>query len=301
MTPDLVSVPQWSPLSLTLLATATVVVLIVGVSLVRERPVSYDRHAPEGPRRNAAHVALHHIGRPLGGLLTAQPWLYTRLVDRWLRQAAESRETTTRDFVDDHAGLAITGVALTAVMVFLDVPTLLVVGLLLLAVALPLWKLRGRALARQRRIEREMPAFLDVMSVLLSAGMTFRQALARVSPRLRGPLQEETSTVLEQLHLGYTPVESFVSLSNRTSAPTLERLMAIARQNISLGVPIAGALSELALQTRAETMVRLRLRAEAAATKGSVLTVLLTVPAVLGLIVCVLVADLLKSLQGWAL
>ena len=61
--------------------------------------------------------------------------------------------------------------------------------------------LRAGRRARQR-IDKDLPDFLDVLTVTVGAGLGFRNALDRVSVELEGPLAEEVQTVLRQLSLG---------------------------------------------------------------------------------------------------
>lgn len=55
---------------------------------------------------------------------------------------------------------------------------------------------------RKDVIERTLPDFLDVLAVVVSAGLGFRQALERVSSQYEGPWADELRITLRQMDLG---------------------------------------------------------------------------------------------------
>ncbi|MCZ9344496.1 DUF5936 domain-containing protein, partial [Streptomyces sp. TRM76130] len=62
---------------------------------------------------------------------------------------------------------------------------------------------------RKDVIERTLPDFLDVLAVVVSAGLGFRQALDRVAKRYEGPWADELRITLRQMDLGMSRRQAF--------------------------------------------------------------------------------------------
>jgi tight adherence protein C len=57
-----------------------------------------------------------------------------------------------------------------------------------------LW-LRGAVKRRQQALERDLPDFLDVLSITVEGGLSFQGAMERVADAFDGPLAEEVASV----------------------------------------------------------------------------------------------------------
>ncbi len=68
---------------------------------------------------------------------------------------------------------------------------------------------------RKDVIERTLPDFLDVLAVVVSAGLGFRQALERVSSQYEGPWADELRITLRQMDLGMSRRQAFAELRRR--------------------------------------------------------------------------------------
>ena len=106
--------------------------------------------------------------------------------------------------------------------------------------------LDGRGRRRQGQIDRDLPDFLDVLSVCVSAGIAFRPAMGRVAEAIGGPVAEEVQTALRQIALGAPRREAFQALRERNTSEALGTFVSAFLQAEELGVPLADALVDLA-------------------------------------------------------
>lgn len=158
--------------------------------------------------------------------------------------------------------------------------TLAVLG----SIALDIWISRtGRH--RQALLERELPDFIDILSITVRAGSGYRAALGRVAASLQGPPAEEIQRTLREMDLGATRREAFEALRARNASPTLDSFVAAQLQAEELGVPLADALASIARDTRRAAAQGARRRAHRAAPRISLIAAGLLLPATMLLIV----------------
>ena len=123
-------------------------------------------------------------------------------------------------------------------------------GVLLCIVAapfLPLARLANRRRLRREAIDRDLPDFLDVLAVTVTAGVGFRPALVRVSERFGGPLAEELQLALSQVQHGASVRGAFEHLRDRSDSEALSQFVTAFLQSDELGAPLVDALNQLSL------------------------------------------------------
>jgi tight adherence protein C len=145
--------------------------------------------------------------------------------------------------------------------------------------------LSGVARARQARIERDLPDFLDILAVTVAAGVAFRSALERVSEALEGPLSEEIMTALRQMELGMSRRQALEGVRGRNSSESLNQFVTALLQAEELGVPLADALGNLAEDMRRSFYQAARRRAAKASPRVSLIVSTVIVPGAIILIV----------------
>lgn len=159
---------------------------------------------------------------------------------------------------------------------------------LLLLVYPEVW-LYSEAQRRQREIERELPDFLDILAVTVSAGLGFRQALERVGTTLKGPLSGEMKFTLNRMSVGVSRRQAFVELRERNpKSDTMGLFVTAILQAEELGAPLAQTLTALAADMRREYAQAARRRASRAVPQVSLIITTMILPAVVALIVVAL-------------
>lgn len=102
---------------------------------------------------------------------------------------------------------------------------------------------------RKEIIENEMPEILDLLSVSVSAGLGFDQALQYVTDRCKGPFSEELSIAQREIQLGRPRNDALKNLSARCEVEPLKVFVSAIIQADTLGIAIANVL-----QTQAESV-----------------------------------------------
>ncbi|MGI5437500.1 DUF5936 domain-containing protein [Streptomyces shenzhenensis] len=132
---------------------------------------------------------------------------------------------------------------------------------------------------RKDVIERTLPDFLDVLAVVVSAGLGFRQALDRVSVRYEGPWADELRITLRQMDLGMSRRQAFAELRRRNDSEQVAMFVTALQQGEELGAPIVDTLVALAKDMRRTDAQNARRKAARAVPKATLMITTFMVPA----------------------
>ncbi|MFJ6704191.1 MULTISPECIES: DUF5936 domain-containing protein [unclassified Streptomyces] len=132
---------------------------------------------------------------------------------------------------------------------------------------------------RKDVIERTLPDFLDVLAVVVSAGLGFRQALDRVSSHYEGPWADELRITLRQLDLGMSRRQAFAELRRRNDSEQVARFVTALQQGEELGAPIVETLVALAKDMRRTDAQNARRKAARAVPRATLMITTFMVPA----------------------
>lgn len=103
---------------------------------------------------------------------------------------------------------------------------------------------------RREHIERTLPDFLDVLAVVVSAGLGFRQALDRVAEKYEGPWSDELRITLRQMDMGVSRRQAFEELRRRNDSEQVAMFVTTLQQGEELGAPIVETLIQIANDMR---------------------------------------------------
>jgi tight adherence protein C len=264
-----------TPVLPALALVACFAVALRGVALIRDR----------GPAKRL-EVRLE---RPMAGLLGENR---LERISHLLDAAGRPLEMTARRFAGRKAALM---VVLGAAGLLLSLTSANPIWLCLYLVAgwiAPDAWLSGRARRRQARIDRDLPDFLDVLAVSVTAGVGFRPAMRRVAEGVGGPVGEEVLTALHQIDLGQPRREAFEAMRARNDSEFVAQFVTSLLQAEELGVPLADALQDLAREMRRSAHQRARRRAQRAGPRVSLITTALIVPGAMILILAAMFAGI---------
>ncbi|TDB87978.1 type II secretion system F family protein [Actinomadura sp. 7K534] len=141
--------------------------------------------------------------------------------------------------------------------------------------------LYNKRVTRQDAIQRAMPDFLDVLAVTVSAGLSFRLALARVAESMPGPLSEEFMVALRQMELGTPRREAFEDLRSRNNSDAVNLFVTAILQAEELGAPLGTALVDIGGDMRREAAQWARRKAQRTTPKITAITMSMTLPALM--------------------
>ncbi|OEV05323.1 hypothetical protein AN219_36405 [Streptomyces nanshensis] len=142
---------------------------------------------------------------------------------------------------------------------------------------------------RKRVIERTLPDFLDVLAVVVSAGLSFRQAMERVAEHYEGPWADELRITLRQMDLGVSRRAAFDELRRRNESDQVDQFVTALQQGEELGAPIADTLIQIATDMRRTDAQNARRQAAKTVPKATMTTIAFLLPGTLLLIVATFV------------
>ncbi|MFC0037861.1 type II secretion system F family protein [Actinomadura rayongensis] len=222
------------------------------------------------------------VGRPFTGLAMEllAPWRAG--IRKRIDAAGRPGGMTVESYARTTAGYVVIFATVALLMAAMSQYTL---GLLCLLGALQNeGLLRGRMNARQNDIQRSLPDFLDVLAVTVSAGLSFRVALTRVSDSMPGALADEFLIALRQMELGTPRREAFEDLRNRNSSEALASFVTALLQAEELGAPLQTALMDISADMRRESAQWAKRKAQRTTPQITAVTTALTLPAVMLLV-----------------
>ncbi|MEV2277949.1 type II secretion system F family protein [Nocardiopsis sp. NPDC049922] len=138
---------------------------------------------------------------------------------------------------------------------------------------------------RSDRVQSQLPDFLDVLAVTVSAGMSFRAAVARVAESMPGVLSDEFSLALQQMELGTSRREAFEALRRRNRNESLSKFVTAIQQAEELGAPLSDTLVDISQDMRRADAQYMRRKAQRMNPRVTMVTAVTLLPGLLILVV----------------
>lgn len=167
----------------------------------------------------------------------------------------------------------------------------IIIGIIL-SLTLPSFYIKSKIKKRYAAALKELPDFIDLLTVSLEAGLGFDLAMNKVISKTNGILSAEFHTCLEEIRLGKTRRDAFLELKERLKFDSMISLINSILQAEKLGMSMVQIFRIKSQEERGKR----RQRAEEAAMKVPVkilfplvffifpsLFIILLVPALLGL------------------
>jgi tight adherence protein C len=175
-------------------------------------------------------------------------------------------------------------VALTGVMgMGLTLRVVMVVGATAVGWFGPNLYLYQKVYDRSKRMQRDLPDAIDLMTISVESGLAFDAAVQQVARNTEGPLADEFSRVLREMQIGQGRAQALRGLAERTEVDDVKSFVTSMVQADSFGIPIANVLR---IQS-AEIRMKRRQRAEEQAQK---VPVKITVPLIFCILPCLFIA-----------
>ena len=132
---------------------------------------------------------------------------------------------------------------------------------LLVLYTLARFRLKKCAAQRSAQIENDMPEILDLLSVSVSAGLGFDQALQYVVERCDGVLASELAVTQREIRLGKSRIDALKGLAERGRAEALRMFVSAVTQADTLGIAISNILQVQAESNRTQHKQRIEEKA----------------------------------------
>ena len=148
---------------------------------------------------------------------------------------------------------------------------LVIVIVFVLILAWLIW--RGRIESRDKAIRAGLPEALDLLVVMLEAGMSLDGAMNEVAGEVKGPMGEEFGQVMRDIKAGRDRNEALEAMSMRCKNQDIDTLVVAIRQSDQMGTSLAEVLRFQAQELR-------RVRRERAQRKAATARVKMLLPMV---------------------
>jgi tight adherence protein C len=255
----------------------------------RRRAAMARLDAAEG--RDAASSPLLKLMQPL--LRAIAPWVshyklpgYRASKAKQIASAGLKESLSTDEFLAWKIVFAILGPLGMAVIFDFAKHPLMVVLLAMVFSFVPDFLLKDMVTKRQKAIVRALPFSVDLLTLVVEAGLDFSQGLQRVVERgPAGPLADELSLMLREIRLGTTRSDGLRNLAERCGVPEVSSFSSVLIQADRLGASIGTVLRAQADLMRAERFQRAEKAGARASSIILVPLVLFILPAALLVIV----------------
>ena len=98
----------------------------------------------------------------------------------------------------------------------------------------PYW-LRGRIKKRNEAIKKALPDALDMLTIVVDAGMGFDQALIKLRERWKNELTLEFERVVNEMRMGVRKMDALHNMAERSDVPELRSFIAVMIQTDEIG------------------------------------------------------------------
>lgn len=141
---------------------------------------------------------------------------------------------------------------------------------------------RDRLRARRTSAARDMPTFLDIVVLGISAGLSFDASLELYCRRYETPLAQMVSDAMLSWRMGASGRgEALEGLADEVGTPAMERFAATVTEALAFGTPLAEALERQAQVIRDEQRAQVEEEIERVPVKMLIPLGTLIVPAML--------------------
>lgn len=145
---------------------------------------------------------------------------------------------------------------------------IVIIGLaLFMGWVLPLTYVQRKARMRIETIDRALPDLIDLLTVMIEAGLSFPQAMRMSAGQFDPPLGDELRLTLQEQTMGLSIDEALGHMAGRADTPAMKSFVRAMSQGERMGISLGQIMRNLAHEMRA----RRRSRAEERAQKTPVL------------------------------
>jgi tight adherence protein C len=164
---------------------------------------------------------------------------------------------------------------------------------------LPLVVVQRRARQRIQKLDRSLPDMIDLLSVMIEAGLSFPQALRIASDRFEAPLGDELRLTLQEQTMGLGMDQALAHMGERADTPAVKSFVRAMAQGEKMGISTGQIMRNLAQEMRKHR----RATAEERAQKAPVLMlfplVFMIFPALFIVLMTPAVISLLHNLKNF--
>lgn len=162
----------------------------------------------------------------------------------------------------------------------------------------PLTYVQRKARKRLAEIDRRLPDLIDLLTVMVEAGLSFSSALRLGAPEFDPPLSDELRLTLQEQTMGLGIDEALRNMAERADTPAMRSFVRAMSQGERMGISTGQIMRSLSIEMRA----RRKALAEEKAQKAPILMlfplVFLVFPAMFIVLMTPAIINLIHSFKG---
>lgn len=164
---------------------------------------------------------------------------------------------------------------------------------------LPLTYVQRRARTRINTLDRRLPDLIDLLCVMIEAGLSFPQALRMAADQFTPPLSDELRLALQEQTMGLGMDEALKHLAERADTPAMRAFVRSMTQGERMGISMGQIMRNLAHEMRARRRAAAEERAQKTPVKMLFPLVFLIFPAIFVILMTPAVISLVNNLSGF--
>ena len=146
---------------------------------------------------------------------------------------------------------------------------------------LPIIALHNTVKKRQEQLRKDLPDFLDTVSISLQAGSGLENAIKEIIPYYSGPLREEFSRFLYEVELGLPREIAYQHLLQRNGNEDFQSFLKSLMQGNRLGVPVSETFRDQTNEMRRLNLELVKEKAAKASPKVTLVISLIMAPTIM--------------------
>ena len=172
---------------------------------------------------------------------------------------------------------------------------MLVIVFTAMGAAMPWIMLRIMAQKRQKLITKQLPEVLDLLCVSVQAGLSFDAALRRIVERMKGPLIEECTRMLEDVRMGLPRRQALRMMGERCEVQEVALFVTAIIQAERLGTSLGKTLNNQAINMRERRRQTVKAEAMKAPVKMIFPLVLFIFPSIFVIVLLPALLNMMKN------
>ena len=170
---------------------------------------------------------------------------------------------------------------------------------MIIGALLPFSVLNTKIRKRQKRIEKQLPETLDLLSVSVQAGLSFDGALKKITDRSVGPLVDEFKRMQQDVRMGTPKIRAMQAMGKRCDVADLYLFITAVNQAERLGTSMGKTLINQADNMRERRRQKAKAEALKAPIKMIFPLVVFIFPAIFVVTLLPSILSILKNFQGF--
>ncbi|QFT87762.1 Bacterial type II secretion system protein F domain protein [Bacillus sp. THAF10] len=181
----------------------------------------------------------------------------------------------------------------TSVILGLPFSNILFVALPFAGFFVPILWIRSKAKERQNRLRRDLPDFLDTVTISLQAGAGLDQAIRETINHFEGPIRQEFSRLMSEISIGVPREKAYKDMLERNDNPDFQNFIKALLQGTKLGVPVATTFRIQSEEIRKVSIEQVKEKAAKASPKVTLITSFVIAPTIMLFILGLVVLNLI--------